>query len=328
MKKISQKRITVTGAFGNIGKFTIRELLLRGYAVRAFDLNNKKNKKTASEFGNKIEIIWGDISNSDDVARAINGADYVVHLAFILPTLSETNPALAESVNIDGTNNVLKAIKLQKNKPGILLASSFAVYGDTRKVKGLVTLKTPVNPSNNYTRHKIYIESSIKKSGLPWIIFRFGAVLSKETILKGKFDSLIFEQPPDARQEFIHTADAALAVANALETKKAWKKIHLISGGSQCRLEYRDLINRSLEAMGIGSLPDTVFSPVPLQGGAWMDTTESQKLLKYQRCTYDQHCTEIIEAIGLRRNFMQILSPAIRWYLKRMSPFYNKRLNK
>ena len=325
MKKNSNKKVLVTGAFGNIGKFTIRELLSRGYDVRAFDLYNKKNRKSAAEFGNRIDIIWGNISNFDDVAEAVNGVDNVVHLAFILPTLSETNPALAESVNIDGTLNVIKAMKLQKNKPGILLASSFAVYGDTRKIKGLVTLKTPVKPANNYTRHKVSIESIVKKSRIPWIIFRFGAVLSKETILNGKFDSLIFEQPPDARQEFIHTADAALAIANALEEKKAWQKIHLISGGSRCQLEYRDLINRSLEAMGIGSLPDSVFSQIPLQGGAWMDTTESQKLLKYQRCTYDQHCNEIIESIGIRRNFMQLLSPAIRWYLKRMSPFYNKR---
>jgi nucleoside-diphosphate-sugar epimerase len=325
MEKNSKKKILITGAFGNIGSFTIRELISRGYSVRAFDLKNKMNIKTAAGFGDKIEIVWGDISNLFDTARAVDGCNYVVHLAFILPTLSETNPALAESVNIGGTDNIIKAMNLQKKKPGILLASSFAVYGDTRSVKGLVTLKTPVKPSNNYTRHKISIETSVKKSGLPWIIFRFGAVLSADTILKGKFNSLIFEQPPDAHQEFIHSADAALAIANAFETKKAWKKIHLISGGSQCRLEYRDLINRSLDAMGIGSLPDSVFSPVALQGGAWMDTDESQKLLKYQRCSYDDHCRQINEIIGPRRYFMKALSPVIRWYLKRMSPFYNKR---
>jgi nucleoside-diphosphate-sugar epimerase len=318
------KKVTVTGAFGNIGTFTIRELLSRGYSVRAFDIKNKKNKKTAAGFADKIEIVWGDISSLFDAAKAVEGADYVVHLAFILPTLSETNPKLAESVNIGGTDNIIKAIQLQEKKAGILLASSFAVYGDTRNIKELVTLKTPVNPSNNYTRHKISIESAVKKSGLPWIIFRFGAVLTADTILNGKFDSLIFEQPPDAHQEFIHTADAALAIANALETKKAWNKIHLISGGRECMLEYRDLINRSLEAIGIGSLPDSVFSPVPLQGGAWMDTRESQDLLKYQRCTYDEHCRQIVEIIGPKRYLMRAVSPVIRWYLKRMSPFYKK----
>jgi len=325
MDNRSQKKILVTGAFGNIGTYTVRELLSRGYAVRAFDLKTGMNKKSAAAFGDQIEIVWGDISNPSSAAGAVAGVDYVVHLAFILPTLSETNPALAESVNIGGTGNIIQAMKLQKNKPGILLASSYAVYGDTRGVKGLVTLKTPVKPSNNYTHHKVSIETAVKKSGLPWIIFRFGAVLCADTILKGKFDSLIFEQPPDAHQEFIHTADAARAIANAIETKNAWKKIHLISGGSECRLEYRDLINRSLEAMGIGSLPDSVFSPVALQGGAWMDTSESQKLLKYQRCTYDAHCRQIIESAGPRRRFIQALGPVIRWYLKRMSPFYKKR---
>lgn len=324
IKKDSMKKVVITGAFGNIGRYAIREFLSRGYSVTAFDIRTKANMKQAAAFQNQIETIWGDISKKEDALAAVSGSDYVVHLAFILPKLSETNPALAESVNITGTDNIIAAIKSQKKKPGLLLASSYAIYGDTRKIKGLVSLKTPLNPSNNYTRHKVSIEKTVKKSDINWIIFRFGAVLSADAILNGKFDSLIFEQPPDARQEFIHTADAAFAIANAIENKNAWKKIHLISGGSSCRLEYRDLINRSLEAVGIGSLPDSVFSPEALQGGAWMNTSESEKLLKFQRCSYDDHCAEIIEKAGAKRNIIKALSPAIRWYLKRMSPFYRQ----
>ncbi len=326
MNNKRQLNVTVTGAIGHIGLFAVKELLLRGHRVRAFDLPTRANRKKASLLIDGLEIVWGDIRSPEDTARAVEGSDYVIHLAFILPSASERNPEHSYAVNVGGTGNLINSLLGNGNRPGILLASSFAIYGDTRNQSEPVTLKTRINPMNHYTRHKALTETMVRESGLPWCIFRLGAVMNAGMVLSGRFDSLIFEQPPDARQEFIHSADAALAAVNALETPKAWNKIHLVSGGKECQLEYRDLINLSLEATGIGSLPDEVFSPVPLQGGAWMDTSESQKLLSYQRHTYADHCRQIVEAAGSRRKIIKALSPCIRWYLKRMSPFYKRRI--
>jgi hypothetical protein len=55
-----------------------------------------------------------------------------------------------------------------------------------------------------------------------------------------------------------------------------------------------------------------------------MDTAESQRLLGYQRCTFEQHLAEISARAGYRKWAGRWLGPLIRSYLVRRSPYYRR----
>ena len=74
----------------------------------------------------------------DDVLAAVSGQDVVVHLAFIIPTLSATGiqserqPDLAYAVNVGGTRNLIAAAQEQDRPPRLIFSSSVHVYGPTQ----------------------------------------------------------------------------------------------------------------------------------------------------------------------------------------------------
>ena len=76
--------------------------------------------------------------------------------------------------------------------------------------------------------------------------------------------------------------------------------------------------------MGIGALPAEAFSTEARQGGGWMDTSESERLLGYQRWTFDEHLKDVAAKAGYRRVLGRAFGPLVRWYLVRGSPYYRR----
>src|SRR5690606_21766694 len=100
--------VLLTGAYGNIGCYALEELLKQGYAVVAFDKDSPPSRKNARRFSGKgIRTVWGDITQAQSVADALQGVDAVIHLAGIFPPLSEQHPKLSEAVNVCGIQNIL-----------------------------------------------------------------------------------------------------------------------------------------------------------------------------------------------------------------------------
>ena len=80
----------LTGAFGNVGQNTLKELIIRNHDVTCFDLPNSANKKVCAKLSRKLhfKIFWGDILNKDDLNKATKGTECIIHLAAIIPRLS------------------------------------------------------------------------------------------------------------------------------------------------------------------------------------------------------------------------------------------------
>ena len=76
-------RVLVTGGAGFIGSHTVDLLLERGYEVRIIDSLQPR----VHPFGkpayvpNEAEFIQGDVSNPDDMRRALDNVEFVIHLA-------------------------------------------------------------------------------------------------------------------------------------------------------------------------------------------------------------------------------------------------------
>ncbi len=316
-----RSKVLVTGAFGHIGQHVLRSLMERGIPVRAFDRPGRATRRAALTFGSGVEPFWGDVRNPDQVAQAVEGVEAVLHLAFVLPPASERDPTTSQEVNVGGARNLLAAMEASPRPPRLVCASTYALYGETRGQEELLTSESRVDPVSHYTRQKVEVEGLVRASRLRWCLLRLGAVLCADWMLRSRIDPLIFDLPHDSRHEFVHTEDVARAFVNCLSSDEVWGRTLLIGGGPSCRLRYLDLINRSLGALGIPELPSSAFSRQTRQGGGWMQTEESERLLRYQRWTFDAHLEDIRRKAGVRGSLARAFGPLVRWYLLRQSPY-------
>jgi UDP-glucose 4-epimerase len=316
-------RVLLTGAFGNVGMSALGELLRQGHTVRCFDLRTKANEKAARRFKGQIEVVWGDLRRPEDVAAAVRDQDVVVHLAFIIPKLSatgvesEARPDWAREVNVGGTRNLLDAMKALPRPPKLIFTSSYHVYGRTQEQPPPRTVADPVQPIEHYTHHKVACEWMVRASGLDWTIFRLAATLP----LAIQLDPGMFDVPLENRMEFVYTRDVGLAIANGVSSEDVWGKILLIGGGPRCQYTYREIVGRILEAMGVGMLPEGAFGSTPFCTD-WLDTTESQALLDYQRCDLEDYVQEMVALLGTRRHLIRLFRPVVRRWLLRKSPYF------
>jgi len=314
-------RVLLTGAFGNVGASALDELLKQGHQVRCFDLNTRTNIKAARKIKGKAEIFWGDLRHLEDVNAAVKGQDVVVHLAFVIPTLSatgvssEADPEWARNINVGGTKLLLEAMKAQPEPPKILFSSSLHIYGRTNNLAPPRKTTDPLQPIEHYAKHKVECEQIIRESGLTWAIFRLGAALPVRLVV----DPGMFDVPLDNRIEFVHTRDVGLAIANAMEEDRVWGGIWHIGGGPQCQLYQQEIVEGVLDAVGIGMLPKEAFTSIPFPTD-WLDTSESQEILNFQRYVLQDYIRDVVSILGGRRHLVRLFRPLIRAWLLSKSP--------
>jgi nucleoside-diphosphate-sugar epimerase len=301
--------VLVTGGFGTIGRWVLREMQAQGHDVTVLELDTPRNRKLAREFAH-VRLVWGDLRDAPLVASAVTGQDYVVHLGCILPPLADTNPDFAHTVNVGGTQNIIDACLAQPKPPRLIHGSSGEVYGATRHLVPPRTIDEARIAVNHYSAHKIEAEERVQASGLDYVIVRFSAVID---IALTNSHPLMFDFPVDVRMEVLHAADAALAVTNCLRTEAIWGRAAILplAGGVRCQTTYGEFLTRMLETLGVGALPAEAFTPDDYPSD-WHDTAESQALLQYQRHSLDDICGQVRDLLGWRRLFLPLARPFVR----------------
>ena len=154
------KKILVTGGTGFIGAACVRRLLACGYSVRILDNGFRSDIETHK--GSNVEMIEGDIRDSQIVMQATQGVDAVIHLAAINATeYFYTKPALVLDVGVRGILNVIDGC-IKNNVKNLMVASSSEVYQTPSQVPADETefLKIPdvLNPRYSYGGSKIMTE--------------------------------------------------------------------------------------------------------------------------------------------------------------------------
>jgi dihydroflavonol-4-reductase len=94
----------VTGGGGRLGNVLVRRLLENGERVRVLEPGNRPE----SLEGLDIEFLSGSVLASDDVARALEAADLVYHLAAKIDLRPKKDPMMVP-INVDGTRTVAEA---------------------------------------------------------------------------------------------------------------------------------------------------------------------------------------------------------------------------
>jgi UDP-glucose 4-epimerase len=313
----------ITGGLGHIGSHLVPELLRLGHRVRVFSAATPRNRRAArAAAAHGVEVVWGDVCDGTAVTGAVKGVDAVVHLAAMLPPTADDHPEAARVTNVDGTAAVIAACQLQPTPPRLLFTSSFDVHGNTLDRPPPRRVDDPLVPTNTYAGHKIEGERMVRASGLTWLIVRLADV---PILGMRRPPRIMFDIGPDNRIETIHAADVALGMANALAEPRVWGRVFFLGGGASCQLLYRDYVSRMLAAMGIDALPDEAFASGAVYPTDWLDTAESQELLRYQRHSFDDITAAVAASAGWRRPLVAAVSPLARAYLLRMSPYYRAR---
>jgi UDP-glucose 4-epimerase len=314
--------ILVTGAFGNLGSHVVEELLHQGYKVRCFDIQTPQTQKKAARFEGLAEVAWGDIRQARDVKKAVKNVAVVIHLAGIIPPLSDEDQELAWTVNVEGTRNLVAACQGQESPPRFLFASTFDMFGHTQKLPPPRKVTDPIEISDIYTKSKAAGEELLRTSGLDFLIFRYSDM---PIIGLRSGHPIIYRIPLDTRMETMHPADGALATVNALKTPELWGKgrLLLVGGGNRCQVTYRQFLFGLLTAMGIGPLPEEAFSKEEYVTD-WLDTEESQRLLQYQRHSFEDIVNEVAAQLGWKKVFVPLARPFARHSILKLSPHYKK----
>ncbi|MCG3217048.1 MAG: NAD(P)-dependent oxidoreductase [Candidatus Heimdallarchaeota archaeon] len=326
-------KILLTGSFGNVGESTLNELLSRGYEIRCFDKKSRHNKKIYKLMRDKgnFETIWGDIRNQEDVDKIVEGVDYVIHLAAVIPPKADEKPDYANEVNAGGMRNLVEAVEKLEKKPKIIFTSSLAIYGAKMHLPPPRTVDDEIKPLAHdlYAFQKWEMEKILQASTLDWIILRLTAV--PDIHMPMKIPALMFEVPFEQRLEFVHSWDVALACVNAIETDLNHSIMH-VAGGEKCRMTGGDYITRLLSAFGVGPIPKECFL-LPENDEEWFHTDwlyteDSQELLKYQRYTLEDFAVEFEQRIKIRKKLISYVSPLAKLFLIIRSPYYRKNKKK
>ena len=288
----SPMRPLITGGAGRLGKCLVQLISHQGCEAVVIDLPSVDWKALKEE--ERIQIFPGDISNIEDVKEACRDVDAVIHLAALLPPISESNKILTKKVNVEGTRNIVEAIKSRNDIP-LIFASSISTYGVTTSEEPPVDEDRPQRAHDVYSESKIEAEHLIMSSGIPHIILRIAPIAVTDLVELPK----TVPYKADQRVEFVHITDAAKALFEAARNPEALDNTFNIAGGPTWQMTGREYIERFYGALGVGV--DPIFSEA-YTALDWYDTSRS-RFLDYQRTNFNGFLDRLKvlgEELGLR----------------------------
>ncbi|MDO9263607.1 MAG: NAD(P)-dependent oxidoreductase [Desulfosalsimonadaceae bacterium] len=138
-------KIFITGSAGYVGSNLLPKLKQEKHDITC--LLRFPEKHSGNTLFDDCNIIKGDVSDRGSIKGALNGADYVIHLAVSTPLTNKDNEEnIYNRTNITGTKNILEECIVSKPKR-IICFSSTAAIG---RPIDCINEKTPLNPVNNY----------------------------------------------------------------------------------------------------------------------------------------------------------------------------------
>jgi UDP-glucose 4-epimerase len=265
--------VVVTGGAGFIGTHLARELLARGFRVRAFDNLYRPVQRALDELGrsNRFELVEGDVRYRDSLARGLVGADLLVHLAALSINKSVVDQTESLEVNLLGSQRTFEAA-MDAGVRRVVFGSSASVYGEPTRLP--MGEDDPLRPATPYCLSKLAAEHLLqfygRQRGLSWMALRYFNVYGPDQKTQAYYTSVVLTfirrlltgEPPviqgsgDQGMDFVHVADVARATADALTSEEG---NHVINIGSGEATTIADLARMLIEIVGLDVEP--VFEP-------------------------------------------------------------------
>ncbi len=262
-------KILLTGATGTMGQAGLREIHAR---KERFDITllvrpSRKNRKLMESYSNcdNVRIVWGDLCNYDDVLRAVEGADYVLHVGGMVSPAADHYPKATLRVNTLAARNIVRAVKAQPDPDSVKVVyiGSVAQTGDRQAPLHWARTGDPIAPSvfDYYAISKCLAERIFAESGLKyWVSLRQSGILYAG-ILRN-IDPIMFHVPIREVLEWATVEDSGRLLANICEEgvpEDFWRKFYNIGSGAEYRLtNYR--FEQLLLKNSLGLLPEKLFA--------------------------------------------------------------------
>ena len=198
--------VMVTGATGLVGARLLPRLVEAGIDCRAL-------VRPGKEVPSGVAVAEGDLLDSASLASAVKEVSAVIHLAAVFRT---PDTDLIWRSNLEGTRNLIAAVKVHAPGARFILASTSNVYNADSPRPGCE--HDAAAPQQAYPASKLAAESALRESGLNWSIQRFGFVYGDGD---GHLEELprlvaIFKMHPAQRMSMVHHRDIATAMDLAL----------------------------------------------------------------------------------------------------------------
>ena len=192
--------VAVTGSTGAMGGEVVAHLLdsEKKFDLKLFVYEQEKRyraffRKLLRKGRGRITVMKGDLKNYDDVAKLIDGADYVVHCGAVIPPKSDHNAQNTYNTNFIGTKNIVDAIQKSGRAQKIKLVhiSTVALYGNRDHHHIWCRMGDPLLPSayDYYSTSKLAAERYVLEADLPnWVVLRQTAVYHKYFLINNLFE--------------------------------------------------------------------------------------------------------------------------------------------
>lgn len=156
-------KVLITGGTGFIGAYIIKELIEKGYPVRAIRRSNKLPFFISPDILNKVEWVSGDVLDVISLNEAMDGIDYVIHSAASVSFLKNER-AQMYNTNVDGTTNVVN-LALEHGIKKLVHISSISALGRT-------TAGEHVNEEKKWVTSKLNSHYGISKNKAEMEVWR------------------------------------------------------------------------------------------------------------------------------------------------------------
>jgi uncharacterized protein YbjT (DUF2867 family) len=202
MQDKEREVVCITGSTGFVGRHIAHELCSRGLKVRCMV---RPTSDLAPLAGLDIETCRGDVTDVASLEKALQNIETVVHLVAII---RETKGATFETINLDGTKNLLHAAKRIGVKKFIYMSNLGA--GSDRRFPLLYT--------------KWQAEEEVRNSGIDFTILRPSVMFGRSDGFISVLAGVIKKTPlvpvigsGKTRFQLISVEDVAACVAQSVE---------------------------------------------------------------------------------------------------------------
>jgi nucleoside-diphosphate-sugar epimerase len=154
--------LLITGSSGHLGANLVRRLLDDGHDVRAF---LRKESNNAALDGLKVEKVYGDLRDVQQITAAVRGCDRIYHCAAQVETVPGKERDIFES-NVIGTRNLLRAARETGVSRVVVTGSLSAVGHDGSRAVDEDVPFYPFEKLPPYSTSKAWVEHECLKAAV------------------------------------------------------------------------------------------------------------------------------------------------------------------
>jgi nucleoside-diphosphate-sugar epimerase len=305
-----------TGGAGFIGSPIVERLVKDGHSVRVIDNFSSGKRANLAPFGDKVELLEGDIRDRNDCRRACEGIEIIFHQAAV-PSVPKSvdDPVTSHEANIDGTFNLLLAAR-DAGCRRVIYAASSSAYGDAVELPKRETARP--EPLSPYAVNKLVGEYYCKIFsccyGLQTVALRYFNVFGPRQDPKSQYaaaipafvTAILRDEPPtiygdgEQTRDFTYIDNVVHANLLAANAPKVNGEVVNIACGE--RVSVNQIIRQINELLGRNVKPRYVPERPGDVKHSLADITAARELIGYQPLVSFED--------GLRR--------AIEWYRKNL----------